>query len=112
MDHALAAAETSPQWPLLRTMQFPASWIELFLSSIGPGSSHFRRVTGRTRSAVQTTPDELVPCTLGIVGVGKKIEIGPRYHSFLDKRRKIEDATQIRFLDENDGDGGHLRGLH
>src|SRR6478752_2702703 len=73
-----------------------SSVIEVLPSSIALVSSHLRRVTRGTRSAVQTTPDELVPCSLGIVGVGKKIEIGSCYHSFLDERRKIDDATPIR----------------
>src|SRR5580704_13575691 len=75
-------------------------------------SGHLRGVTRRTWSAVQTTPDEFIPRALGIVGIRKEIEIGLCYHSFFDERLKIDDATPIGFLNENDGDGGHLGVLH
>jgi hypothetical protein len=47
-----------------------------------------------------------VPCTLGVVGVGKKIEIVRCDHAFVDQRREIDDAGPIALPDQNDGNGG------
>jgi len=96
--------------------QFPTSTSAAWLLSAAPVSLTVGGGTTGDEVAISagigSEASELVPCSLGIVGVGKKIEIGLCYHSFLDERRKIDDATPIGFLDENDGDGGHLGGLH
>src|SRR5580693_594413 len=76
------------------------------------GSGYFRRVARRPRPAVQAALNKLVPRSLGIVGVGEKIEVGRCNHPFVHQRREIDDASPIRLPDENDGNSGHLGGLH
>src|ERR1700722_11356953 len=94
-------------------MLFPASLIVVLPRWVAIAwVRSFSRIARPTRPAAQPPPDELMPSALGILGIGKKIEIGLCNHSFLDERREIYNATPIWFFDKNDRDGGHFGGLH
>src|SRR5260221_973280 len=92
-----------------------SSVIHAFLSS--PDRWRFRScdfggIAGPARSRLESSPDEFLPRTFRVVGVGKKIQVGSRDHSLRDESVETDDASPIGFLHENDRDGGHLVGLN